>query len=439
MKSLLLVIITIPLSIPACFAQTIDKTKLDTYLETLETNNKFMGSIAVAVDGKLIYNKSNGFADVENKLNADKNTIYRIGSITKTFTAVLIMKAIEENKIQLDQTLNKYYPSIENANKITIEQLLYHRTGIHSFTNDEDYLTWNTTEKTEKELIEIIAKGKSEFEPDSKFEYSNANYILLSFILQKIYKKNYAEILKEKITTPLDLNNTFSGENNKAKDKNCSSYSFNGKWEKENVTHLSIPMGAGAISSTPVDLVKFADALFTEKIIKKKSIDQMTTFKDDFGIGLFSFPFYDTIGFGHTGAIDGFTSMLIYFPETKISFAMTSNGTNYSNNEIAKTVLSAAFNKPYEIPQFTTYQATEKELDQYLGVYATEDLPLKLTITRNGTQLMAQATGQDALSLDATEKNVFTFDRVGIVIVFDTEKKSLLLKQGGGEYNFVRE
>lgn len=257
--------------------------------------------------------------------------------------------------------------------------------------------------------------------------------------MQKVYKKSYSEILKEKIITPLDLNATYFGENTILKNNNCSSYSFNGKWQKENVTYLSIPMGAGAISSTPVDLVKFADGLFTEKIVKKNSIDKMTSLKDDFGIGLFSFPFYDTIGFGHTGAIDGFTSMLIYFPETKVTFAMTSNGTNYSNNEIAKTVLCAAFNKPYEIPQFSSYQATEKELDLFLGVYATEELPLKLTITRNGMQLMAQATGQDALGLDATEKNVFTFDRAGIVVVFDTEKKSLLLKQGGGEYNFVKE
>lgn len=98
MKSLLLVILSISFSIPFCIAQNIDEAKLDTYLETLETNNKFMGSIAVAVDGKIIYNKSTGYSDVENNLKADKNTIYRIGSISKTFTAVLVMKAIEKTK-----------------------------------------------------------------------------------------------------------------------------------------------------------------------------------------------------------------------------------------------------------------------------------------------------------------------------------------------------
>ena len=160
--------------------QNFDKTKLDNYFNTLEANNKFMGSVAVSKNGAIIYTKSVGFSDIENNVKANENSKYRIGSISKTFTAVLVLKAVEEKKLDLNQTIEKYFPTIKNAEKITIKHLLSHRSGIHNFTNDKDYLTWNTQPKTEKEMVEIITKAGSDFEPDSKAEYSNSNFVLLS-------------------------------------------------------------------------------------------------------------------------------------------------------------------------------------------------------------------------------------------------------------------
>jgi D-alanyl-D-alanine carboxypeptidase len=168
------------------WAQTsFDKAKLDNYFQNLETNNKFMGSIAVSQDGKVIYTKSIGFADVENNQKANENTKYRIGSISKTFTTVMVMKAVEDKKLDLNQTIEKFFPTVPNANKITIKQLLGHRSGIHNFTNDDEYMTWYTQPKTEKEMVEIITKIGSDFEPDSKADYSNSNFVLLTYILEK--------------------------------------------------------------------------------------------------------------------------------------------------------------------------------------------------------------------------------------------------------------
>jgi len=187
------------------------------------------------------------------------DTKYKIGSISKTFTTVLVFKAIDENKLKLTDNIDRYFPSIENAKKITIDNLLCHRSGIHNFTDLEDYLKWNTQKKSEKELLEIIAKGGSDFEPDTKAEYSNSNFVLLSFILQKIYKKDYAQLLNEMIIKPLHFKNTYFGKPINIKDNECFSYSFNGNWTKETETDMSIPLGAGAIVSTPSDLTKFAD------------------------------------------------------------------------------------------------------------------------------------------------------------------------------------
>ena len=192
------------------FSQTnFDKEKLDSYFQALEDNDKFMGSVAVSKDGDLLYTNSIGFADMENNVEATEETKYRIGSITKTFTAVLVMKAVENKMLDLDQTVEKWFPSIENASEINVEHLLGHRSGIHNFTNDEEYLTYNTQSKTEQELVDIIVNGGSDFEPDSQAEYSNSNFVLLTYILEKTFEKPYSELVKEHIVAPIGLTDTY--------------------------------------------------------------------------------------------------------------------------------------------------------------------------------------------------------------------------------------
>ena len=146
-------------------------------------------------------------------------------------------------------------------------------------------------------------------------------------------------------------------------------------WKVEPETDISIPLGAGGIISTPSDLVKFSDALFGGKLLKSESLEIMKSIKDQYGIGLFQIPFYDKIGYGHTGGIDGFSSVFSFFSDGNISYALTSNGTNFNNNDISIAVLSAVYNKPYDIPEFSTYTITSEELDKYLGVYSSKQIP----------------------------------------------------------------
>jgi len=421
------------------FAQHIDKNKLDSYFNALEANNKFMGSVAVSKDGNIIYSKSIGFADVENNIKADENSKYRIGSISKTFTSILVLKAVEEKKLALNQTIDKCFPTIENAKNITIKHLLSHRSGIHNFTSDKEYLTWHTQPKTENEMIALMAKAGSDFEPDSKAAYSNSNFVLLTYILEKSYKKPYAELVQKYITKPLGLSNTYFGGKININKNECKSYNFSGQWKAEPETDPSISLGAGGIVSTPKDLTKFSNALFEGKLLKPESLELMKTFRDGFGIGLFQFPFYDKTGYGHTGGIDGFHSVFSYFPDGKISYVLTSNGTNFINNNISIAVLSAVFDKPYEIPKFSSYTTTSEELDKYLGIYSSKEFPLKITITKNNSTLIAQATGQSAFPLEATEKNKFKFDQAGIVLEFNPIEQTMLLKQGGRQFTLTKE
>lgn len=413
------------------FAQTLNTVKLDSLFQILETKDKFMGSIAISENGKLLYTKSIGKDDIATNKQSTILTKYRIGSISKMFTSCMIFKAVEEGKLNLNQTIEKYFPKIVNANKITIGNLLNHRSGIHNFTNDENYMNYYTEPKSETQMIEIITNGKSDFEPNSKADYSNSNYVLLSYILEKTYKKTYKELVTAKIIKPLGLKNTYFGGKTNIQNNESYSYSFEDKWKKENETDMSIPMGAGAIISNPTDLVVFIENLFGIKIISSNSLEQMKTISDNYGMGIFQMPFYEKKSFGHTGGIDGFGSMLSYFPEDKLAVALTSNGRIYENNNVMIGVLSTYFNKSFQIPTFNKIELKTEDLDKYLGEYSKEDFPLKINITKVDNRLFAQATGQSAFPLEAIEKDIFEFSAANITIEFNTKENQLTIIQGG--------
>lgn len=421
------------------FSQSFNKQRLDSLFKLMDEKEKFMGSIAISQNGKLLYTNTIGYTDLEAGKKANSNTAYRIGSITKTFTATMVFKAIEENKLSLTQTLDKFYPEIENAGKITIGNLLNHRSGIHNFTNDEAYLTYLNKAKSEAEMVKIITQGKSDFEPGTQTSYSNSNYVLLTFILQKINQQSYGELLNNIIVKPLGLTRThFGGKINPANNE-AYSYSHTNKWEKESETDLSIPLGAGAIVSTPTDLNTFITQLFAGKIISEKSVAQMKTVTDNMGMGMMMLPYYDKKSYGHNGGIDGFQSVLGYFPEEKLAVALTSNGIVYPNNNILLCALSCFFNKPFDMPTFTQLELPASVLEQYAGNYTSTQLPLKITITKEGNTLMAQATGQSAFPLDAVTPTTFKFDQAGIRLEFNAEKKQFVLKQGGKEFLYTKE
>ena len=421
------------------FAQEQKFLALDSLFQILDENNRFMGSLSISENGKVTYSKTIGKADLASGKFSNNLTKYRIGSISKMFTACLIFQAIEENKLSLKQTINRFFPKITNAKEITIGNLLNHRSGIHNYTNDTSYFNYYTASKSQKEMLEIIQASGSDFKPNSKAEYSNSNYILLSFILEKIYKKSYEELLDIKIIQPQGLKNTYFGKKLELAKNECASYRFSGKWELENETHSSVSLGAGGIVSTTEDLLFFITKLFEGKIINTASLEQMMKLEDGYGMGIFPVPFYDKKGFGHTGGIDGFSSFLYTFPEEKISIALTSNGSRFNNNDIAIAALSDCFDKSFSLPSFYAVALTSADLDKYLGSYANPEIPIKISITKDSLSLIAQATGQPSFTLETIGKDSFEFSPAGVEIQFIPEKNLLILKQGGGEFSFKRE
>ncbi|MFY7964371.1 MAG: serine hydrolase domain-containing protein [Chitinophagaceae bacterium] len=429
------------ISVINVLAQDFNSQKLDSFFNALDANKKIMGSVAISKKGKIIYTKSIGFIDENKAINANSNTKYRIGSISKMFTATIIFQLIEEKKITLETTLDKYFKQIPNSDKITIGNMLNHRTGIFNITNDTNYLNWCSNVISQKEMIDKIAVFPSQFEPNTKAEYSNSNFILLTYIIEKITKKSYVENLSKRIINKLSLKNTFYGgkinnANNEAISFDFEIDSFK-KFEPE--TNMSVPLGAGAIISTPSELTLFIEALFAEKLVNKSSLQQMQSITDGMGMGMFSFPFYNHKAFGHTGGIDGFSSNLGYFPKDSLAFSYCLNGSNYNGNDIAIAILNTCFNKKYKIPDFKKSAKNNINLLKYVGIYSSPKFPLKITISSDGKNLFAQATGQSAFALEYSSTDTFVYETANIELIFDVEKEQMILNQSGKQFTLKKE
>ncbi len=426
------------LSLTIVFSQSLNKPKLDSLFTLLSQKNKAMGSLAVSKNGTVVYQKTIGYSNVDKKQEATADTKYRIGSISKMFTTVLVFQLIEEGKLKLETTLDKYFPQIPNADKITISNMLNHRSGIHSFTDDAEYQIYMTSPKTSDELVAIIAKAPANFKPNGKAAYSNSNFVLLGYIVEKIEGKPYSKILKERITSKIGLQNTYLGGKTSLETGESYSYRFEKTWVKQPETDMSIPGGAGAIVSTPRDLTKFIEALFAGKLISKDNLDRMKTVTEGYGMGMFQIPFREKKAYGHNGGIDGFVSSLGYFPDEGLAVAYCSNGSAYNFNSILIGVLSIYFDQEYKLPTFNTLNLKPEELAKYLGEYSSNDIPIKITITQKDSVLYGQGTGQPSFPLEATDADKFKFDPAGLVLEFSPVKNEMTLKQGGKTFLFKR-
>lgn len=435
-KRLLLLVLSF-ITLPG-FAQTFNKAKMDSLFSALSANNKAMLSIAITKNGEPVYSSAIGYSWYGSKnVAANVNTKYRIGSITKIFTAVMVYQLIEENKLELSTPLAKYYPQLPNAGKITMANLLNHSSGLHNVT-DSTYSTWLNQKQTPEQLIARFS-NKAEFEPGSKHSYSNSNFILLGYIIEKLDKRPYAASLKQRIVSKVNLTSTYCGGKINAANNEAYSYNWQGSWQPDTETDMSIPGGAGVLVSTSTDLVKFMHALFTGKLVSNKSLTQMKTIHDGYGMNFFPYNFYGQTGYGHNGGIDGFQSQAVYYPADNVAVSYLANGVNYSLNTMMIGVLSILHNRPYTIPDFKTITVKSEDLDKYLGVYASTQIPLKITITKKGAVLVAQATGQSSFEMEAAGPNKFKFDVAGITLTFDPDKNQMTLLQGGGTYTFTKE
>lgn len=425
-------------------AQSFDAAKADSLLARLNRHHKGMGAVAIYKNGKPVYEQGFGYAVTEKDIPNTPATVFKIGSVSKVFTAVLIFQLIDENKLKLDTRLADFFPEIANAAKITIGQMLNHQSGLHNYTEDTAFTAWSQEKHEPAELLARLQKEPSDFEPGTKSEYSNTNYLLLGYIIEKITGQDYCEVLRRKITQPLGMSLTGCSWPAAAKTAETRGYSWDGqKWEAAFNTPFYISAGAGGIWSSMPDLNTFITALMQGKLLSEASLKQMMTRKRDFGFGLLRIPFYEHYAYGHNGFIDNFSTSMAYFPKDSLSVAVSLNATNTNFNDLLVGLLSVYFNKPYDLPEFEKeITLPEATLKKYVGVYHSAAIGMDITVSLEGTQLMAQATGQGAFPLSAQTETNFSFDAAGVVIDFQKiengQAQILMLHQGGGNIPFER-
>ncbi len=427
------------------FSQNPDITVLNTYFDILAENDKFMGTVVIQRDSTLLYERAIGKRDIENDLDNEINTVFRLGSISKMFTSTMVFQLIEEDKIQLNTTLAEYFPLLKNAEDITIGQMLRHESGLFDFTSDPRYTSYMFTEKTRKDLVSIIRQGEPAFIPGERADYCNTNFLLLSYIIEDLDERSFAESLAARITSKINAPTIALGTNADTANNEALSYIYLGDfWQGAGETHMSIPMGAGAVVANAADVNTFIATLLNSEVLLTiaSRLQMIKTVGERYAHGIFKLPVENVNAYGHGGSIDGFRTRTAYILEQDIAITILSNGLNYDMTAIGNSVLAAVSGREITLPLFADIELSLEDLAMFSGEYASTDIPLEISISTRDGRVILQATGQQAFTLDTDNETTFSLLALGLEIEF-TEKangkySTFVLRQAGGSYIFKR-
>lgn len=346
------------------FAQ--DKAKqIEDLLSKYNEYGQFNGSALVAQNGKVILKKGFGSANIEWNIPNQSDTKFRLGSISKQFTAFLIVKLAEEGKIKLDVPITTYLPDYPKANgdKITIHHLLTHTSGIPNYTSFPNFFKDKSRNPyTPEEFVKTFSSLPLEFTPGEKFNYSNSGYFLLGYIIEKISGKTYEQYLQEIILTPLKMVNSGYDHSDVIIKNRAAGYEKRGK-KISNSPYLdmSIPYAAGSLYSTVEDLYLWDQALYTNKLLSSKSMESLFNTYIKAGNGSYGYGwFIEEIDNGasgklkvtqHGGGINGFNTLIYRIPSDKNLIVLMNNTGGTVLNQINESIRSILYNKPFQEPK----------------------------------------------------------------------------------------
>jgi len=391
-----------------CLAQ--DTARMDQVIQPYVANHQFMGSVLVARDGQVIYSKGYGSANLEWDVPNTPGTKFRLGSVTKQFTAASILLLEERGKLSVSDPVKKHLPGAPAAwDKITIFHLLTHTSGIPNFTSFPEYKKLQPFATTSEQLVAHFRDKPLDFEPGEKWQYSNSGYLLLSHLIEKITGDSYEKFVKENLFTPLGMKDSGYDSNATVIPHRASGY-VSGKngFENAGFIHMSIPQGAGALYSTTEDLLKWEQGLFGGKLLKAASLQKMITpFKSNYAFGLQ----VEMVGghkvIEHGGGIEGFNTELAYYPDNKLTVVVLGNVNGGAPGDIARKLAALAHGDTVKL-QSERKEITldPKVLSRYVGAYQMAAGPAML-VTLENNQLFSKLGNQNAIPIFAESETMF--------------------------------
>jgi len=422
----LIILLLLPISITA---QKNYPVLLDNYTQAEFKVKEFNGTVLVMQKGKAIYRKAFGMADREWGVANTVNTKYRIGSVTKQFTAVCILQLAEQGKLSLDDKLSKYIPDYPKGDSITTHMLLNHTSGIQNYTNIPEFWPKAVLPLSHDSMIALFKNKPLNFSPGTKWDYSNSGYFLLGVIVEKASGKNFSSYLLENIINKSGLKNTGMDQLDSVLAYRAKGYSKNRQhvWEHAMLISMEGPFSAGAMFSTVDDLYRWTKALHNNQVLSAASTQKMLTpYKENYGygIGIDSLKTHKRVS--HSGGIPGFTSYLSSFPDDDLSVAVISNnGSNSSSLGIA--LESIMFDLPVQVPYIPKEVKIDTAiLDNYLGKYIATG-PIEL-IKKNG-KLYRHRDGSPDIELKPESNTRFFYaDASDRFIEFEIDKAGKMSK-----------
>ena len=411
---------------------------LDNYIsnvfKNLQIDEMPGASVLVAQNGEIVYQKGFGYADIEKKIPVTPDTKFKIGSVSKQFTAVAILKLQEEGRIRTDDKLSKYIPDFPRGNEVTIYQLLTHTSGIHDYNSTPGIDV--TKAVTPRALLDIIKKLPYDSNPGERYLYNNSGYFILAYIVEQLSGKTLSEYLNETIFKPLGMTNSGLYYTDIVLDTEAQGYSMNGeKVTKADFQEMSWAFGVGSTYSTTEDLYKWNEAVFNGKVLSDATLKTVFTqavlnsgAKVDYGFGWFLITNSGLKFIQHSGGVSGFSSYLERQPENNLTVCVLLN--SLPSPEGIQPVLNGQAISGFILQDKMKKQdiagdaiVSEAILKKYVGRY-NYGQAMAMWVTLKDKQLFGQMTMMEASPLTPISENEFNFKARNAKIKFVTDSAS---------------